>query len=403
MKKGLNMPYYQWRGIMMDATLCKGAAFAPDKQALDELLLKQNISLLSCTLKRQIYLRPVSLYDKLFFFEHLQALLEAGLHMRQALLIISRQTSDARFAQIMYNMSNAVEHGQSLHDALQQYPWIFTQEMIATARIGAQVGNPAIALKALCTYLDASCQFKKRMRSILLLPACTLLLFLSILLVLLLVIVPRYAQLFASMGKQLPFVTNLLLKMSNVVSSPMMLGYMIVVSALVVLFVCVMRKPTCKILYDKYVLRIAYLGPLLQKIALVCFLQSLALLLKGGMPLVSALEIARRSIANTYLAKQVKAIMSKIQAGQMLSEAMQIVPCDFFEQDLMLLVIVGEQGACLDQMIERAARMYEQSVNQMLHRYLVIAQPLLIMILGCLVAALIFAIYMPLLNFADVI
>jgi type IV pilus assembly protein PilC len=130
-------------------------------------------------------------------------------------------------------------------------------------------------------------------------------------------------------------------------------------------------------------------------------LQSLALLLQGGMSLVPALEIARRSITNLYLKEYVRTMISNVQSGAMLTDAMQDTRNTFFKADLILLMTIGQEGSCLDVMVQRAADMYQQHINRMLNAYVLIVQPLLIFILGCLVAALIFAVYTPLFNLAD--
>ncbi len=399
-KRGI-MPYYAWRGVSMDGTMCKGTCFAPTKEYLDQLLLKQNIALLACRARWQIYLLPISLQNKKLFFEHLQVLLAAGLHVRQALNIISQQIADARLAACIYQISDAIEHGQQLYKAMQHYPSIFSQEMIATAEIGMQVGNPATALKALCSHLDTADAFKKRLSSMLLLPLCTFAVFIVMLFVVLVHIVPRYAQLFLSMGKDIPRATRLLLALNTFLMSynVWLLGIIIITCGVIAW--SVQRKPSVKIKIDYWLLHMPYIGSLIQQVSLVYFLQSLALLLQGGMSLVPALEIARRSIKNLYIKEYVRGIISKVQAGTMLSDAMQDTRHAFFKADLILLMTIGQEGSCLDVMVQRAADIYQQHVNRMLNAYVLVVQPLLIFVLGCLVAALIFAVYTPLFNLAD--
>lgn len=395
------MPYYAWRGVGLDGALHKGTCFAPTKECLDQLLLKQNIALLTCRARWHVYITPISCLSKKLFFEHLQVLLASGLHVRQALNIISQQTADARLAECIYSMSSAIEHGQQFYKALQRYPHIFTQEMIAAAEIGMQVGNPATALKALCVHLDMADAFKKRLRSMLLLPLCTFVVFIIVLLIVLIYIVPRYAQLFLSMGKGIPRATQILLSLHAFLMSYNFLLLSIILGAGIIIVWYVLQMPTCKMLIDRWLLRVPYIGEFIQQVSLVYFLQSLALLLQGGMSLVPALEIARRSIANLCLKEYVRIMISSVQSGDALRDAMQDGSHSFFKQDLILLMTIGQEGSCLDVMVQRAADMYQQHVNRMLNMYVLVLQPLLIFILGCLVAALIFAVYTPLFNLAD--
>lgn len=395
------MPYYAWRGVTLDGTYCKGSCFAPHEQQLDQQLFEQNIALLTHRTCRQIHIFPISLDSKKLFFEHLQLLLAAGLHIHQALTIIYQQTSDVRFASCVYHMREAIEHGQQLYKAMQVYPHIFTQEMISTTEIGMQVGNPVAALKALCVHLDMADAFKKRLRSMLLLPMCTFAVFIIILLIVLVYIVPRYAQLFLSMGKQIPAATQFLLSLHAFLISyhAILLSIIVVASATVGWYV--FRVPSIKITVDRWLLSVPYIGVFVQYVSLVYFLQSLALLLQGGMSLVPALEIARRSISNLYLKEYVRTMIDRVHAGSMLSDAMRDAQQSFFKQDLILLMSIGQEGSCLDIMVQRAADMYQQYVNRMLNAYVMMVQPMLIFVLGCLIAALIFAVYTPLFNLAD--
>lgn len=395
------MPYYYWRGVTLDAVVCKGTLFAHTAEALDAILFKQDIALIGFKRVRQVNLMPISRMSKLAFFEHLQALLDAGVHLFQALVIISQQTSDARFADSIYHMSRLIQEGKSLHDALAQYPWIFDQEMIHITHIGMQAGNISIALQALCYYLHQADQFNKRVRNALLLPLCTLGIFVSILLIMLLVIVPRYVDLFVSMGKELPAATHMLLVLHTFVKSYYMIGSCFILIVFIFVIFKYRKSVSAKMRFDSFILKMPFVGPLLQRVYLAQLLQSLAMLLQGGMSLVPAIGIVSRSVNNGYVKDQIEQLLDKVQSGQSLSEAMQSSRSGLFSQDLILLTLVGEQTACLNVMMQRAAKMYQKDVEQKISRYTTVLQPALMILLGLLVAGLIFALYLPLFNLAD--
>ena len=394
------MPYYRWRGVTLDARNCKGMLFAHSPESLDAMLYKQEIALISCRPAIQLYVMPISFLSKLFFFEHLQALLDAGVHVWQALTIISEQISDGRLADIVYRISHLVQEGKPLHEAMAHYR-VFSPEMVHTTEIGMQAGNISIALKALCQYLQETDQFQKKLRSALLLPLITLGLFVTIILVILFAIIPQYADLFASMGKELPQATRLLLQANAFIASYYIIGYLVIAVALGIILWRLKRSSSIKMILDRWILNIPYLGSLLQKIALVHFLRSLALLLEGGMPLVPALKIAKEAVTNLYVKDHLKQIIEAVEAGQSLSAVMQSSRSGLFAQDLVLLITVAEETAGLPDMIDRAATMYQKRVQQMLSRYTTILQPTLMILLGLMVAGLIFAVYMPLFNLAD--
>lgn len=395
------MPYYAWQGVTLDGTVRKGTLFAHNEQVLDAMLFKQDIALIRYKQIRQIHLRPISYMSKLLFFEHLQALLDAGIHLFQALTIISQQTSDVRFADTIYQMSHAIEEGRPLHETLAEYPSIFDQEMVHITHIGMQAGNISVALQALCYYLYQVNQFNKRVRRALLLPLFTGAMFLFILLMILLFIVPRYVDLFTSMHKELPAATQMLIRLHRFVRSYYLVGSLSLVVPLSIVLIRWRYSLSTKKWFDRVILEVPWVGPLLKKVYVVQFLQSLALLLQGGIALVPALEIAYQSMRNLAVKEQIGAMVKKVQNGQSLGDAMQSSQSSFFTQDLVLLIIVGEQSASVTAMMQRAAKIYQKQIEQKIAQYTTILQPLLMIILGLLVAILIFAVYMPLFNLAE--
>lgn len=114
-----------------------------------------------------------------------------------------------------------------------------------------------------------------------------------------------------------------------------------------------------------------------------------------------ALKISAQAVTNLYIKDRINKLIDAVQEGQSLSAAMQ-VSGDIFPQDLVLLITVGEETAQLETMVDRAAHMYQQQVQQALSHYTTVLQPLLMLLLGALVAGLIYAVYMPLFNLADI-
>jgi type II secretory pathway component PulF len=393
------MPYYHWQGVRLDASYCKGTFFARDPDALSRRLFAQEVALLSYSVKKNIYLLPISSEQKYLFFQHLHALLAAGIHIWQALIIISEQTADPRFAEITLRLADMVQEGHALHEGFARHH-IFTSEMIHVTQIGAEADSLPVALHMLCDHLESVEQFKKKMRSVLLLPLCTFGIFIIIMLVVLLVVIPKYAQLFTSMSKELPGMTRMLMRISDFISSYYMLGTLFILVTVITVVLRVIKTPAVKQHIDEHIVKLRFIGPLVKHIELVHCLRSLALLLQGGMPLVPALSIAQEAVSNSLIKQVLGDVIEQVRSGFDLSHAMQNKP-ELFSQDIIMLVTVGQETGYLQDMISRAAMLYDQRVQKTLQRFTFIVQPVLMLILGLLVAALICAVYMPLFNLAD--
>lgn len=396
------MPYYCWKGVKLDASWCKGMLFARDQETLQRRLLKQEIALISYKQKRDIFLLPINAEQKLMFFQHFYALSTAGVHIWQALHIISEQVGDSRLANIISDIAVKVEQGKALQNVFAQHASVFSKQMVHVVDVGVQSDNLPAALEMLCYYLSATQEFRKKLRSALLLPMVTLAMFLVMLLIILFLIVPQYARLFLSMSQELPDITRLLIKMSSFVASYYMVGTVFIFGTILMVLYRLAKSSPYKKYVDKWILNIPHIGLFIQQVAVVRFLRSLGMLLKGGMALVPALKVAQEAVTNEHFREQVQNTVQKVAEGQELSEAMQ-QQGSFFGQEVILLITVGQETGSLNTMIERACHMYEQRVERILQKITVIVQPVLMILLGIMVAGLIFAVYVPLFNLADVL
>ena len=393
------MPYYRWRGVKLNASYCKGIFFARDPDALRERLSLLDVALISYSERKPIHILPVSAEQRYLFFQQLHALLHAGVHVWSALQILAEQMSDTRVADISLQLADHVHQGKSLHESMETCS-LFSSEMIHVVRVGAQSDNLPVALHMLCEHLHATAAFKKQVRSVLLLPMCTLAIFFVVLAIVLTVIVPKYADLFASTSNELPAATRILLRMNAFVSSYYFLGTLFIAITMITVMYRAMKRPAIKIICDKHMLRVPFLGSLIKNISQVCYLRSLALLLQGGMPLVAALSASKQAIANDHVQAALNDCIESVQAGRDMSYAMQL-HTELFSRDLISLITVGEETGNLPEMISRAAGLSAERVRCLLQRFTYSVQPVVMIVLGLLVAALICAVYIPLFNLAD--
>ena len=396
------MPYFAWKGVSLDARLHKGKLFCISKEALDERLLAQGIALISCGVVRQWYLLPVPARHTMLFLQQLQTLLTAGLHVHAALSLLCQQALDIRLADCIACIADDVRAGHALHDAMAAYPKLFDDEMRHVLAIGEHAGNVPVALAAYSAHMEQKQLFAKRMRSALMVPAVTFVFFIVLFLLVLFVIVPRYAQLFATMGKEVPDATRMLLLMHKGMTSLYAFGWLLLVALFIAIGLFALQQERVGLYLDSWLLRLPGIGSFMQTVVQVQFYRSLSLLVAGGMPLVPALRIAVQAVRNRMARATLQEMAAKVDAGQSLAAALQSTPL-MARAESLALVVVGQESGTLGAMLERIAHMYQQRVEHTLHRYTLIVQPLCMLLLGIAVAALIFAVYMPLFNLADLI
>jgi type IV pilus assembly protein PilC len=395
------MPYYSWSGIHVEGSLVRGSSFAISRQTLENNLFSKNIALVACKKKRKFYILPISDDQKVDLFEQLGLLLAAGIHLVQALELVCQQLSDIRMASIVERLADVVRQGHQLHVAMGHYPGVFNAEMVHMVHIGAQAGNLPLALAALSAHVQAQQQFKKRLRAALLVPAVTALCFFAIFIVTIFALVPRYAELFTSMGKPLPWLTQVLFSTYQLLSSSYALALVTLLVLMLIVSVYIWRMPTFKDRFDRFMLRLPVIGNLVHEVALLQLFRSLALLQEGGMSVVQALEIALYAVDNSAVRADLAVALADIRAGHALSSALQGALSD--RQEAIILITIGEESGTLPCMVKKIATLYDERVLKTLRAYTLLVQPICMILLGVLVALLIVAIYMPLFDLADLV
>jgi type II secretory pathway component PulF len=390
------MPYMQWKGITLDARVCKGMQFVSDEKELDALLFARKISLLSCKSKR-IWWRPsVSLRCRLDYFMQLNMLLKAGLLLPDGLRLIAQQSSNAALAPTAYGVAQQVSHGISFGKALEHYPAHFNGLMMQMAWVGQESGNITAALQVLCVYLESTCDFRSRLRSVLLLPIMTFIFFVLIMAVLLIAVVPQFVQLFASINRELPHATKMLLAMSDFLRSWYMSIPILCLSMLYSTLAFYKRTKKGRASLDVIVMHIPYVNAIVRTRIMASFFQSVALLLEGGLPILTAFSIARESIDNSSIKNEFGFIQQEIAAGTSCADALAFN--NTVSQDILSLIKIGQESGMLAQMFARAAQVYQQQLLKHLGRINMFFQPALLIILGLMITGLILALYTPIMS-----
>ena len=397
------MPFFQWRGVDLTATIRRGVSFARSRQELDQQLLAQSIALLSSKPVRYRWRGgPIGLRHLAHCFRQFAVLTGTGVLAPEALAVIGSQACHPRLQDVIQTIAEEVSSGIPVSLAMARYPRLMSPIMVQLVAVGEESGSLPRALEAVSAHLERSDEFYSRLRSVLLLPAVTLLFFFGIAAVIFTVVIPYFADLFASMNHELPLITQLLIAASRFVRSWYMgcvgVGF---ASALGVLLL-MSRRAKSRRLVDALLLRLPLVGGLLVDRFMAYLLHATALLLDGGVPLAQALGIVGQSVGNTVLRADVQQLEESVQFGNALSSAMQDVSARFGE-DLVAMTCVGEESGTLALILHKSAAAYHDRLVQRLTRLMALLQPALMVVLGLLIATLVFAVYGPIVTMARIV
>jgi type IV pilus assembly protein PilC len=337
--------------------------------------------------------RRVPMSDFLIFNQELATLLKAGLPLVQSLDILRKRVPNPTFRAALNDIHEKVRSGSALSDAFDGQA-LFSPVYTASLMAGEKSGSLEQVLRRYVQHMKVIQSARSQVISALIYPV--ILLILSIVVVGLIVfeVVPEFADFYAQFqGAQLPLPTQIIVAVStNIVASAGL-----ILSVLVGLTVGIawwVRRPAQRRRIHAMILRVPYFGPLARRFATAQTSRTLATLLFGGIPLVNALEIAARSTGNRAIAVHLGIVAQEVREGSSLSGA--LAKRDLFPHVAVEMVEVGESTGALADMLTSVADFYDEENQTSLTRFSNLIQPVMLVVMGIVIAGLLLSLYMPL-------
>jgi general secretion pathway protein F len=329
------------------------------------------------------------------FTRQLATLIKAGIPLAEALGALAEQGDNKKLQRILAEIRQKVNEGSTLADTLSAHPTIFPDLYTNMVRSGEAAGNLDAVLARLADFLDAQHTLRQKVSSALTYPIIMVVLGTIIMGVLMVVVVPKITSIFQDMGKTLPWNTQLLIFMSDVVGSYWWalillagLGYW--------LFRRWSRKPKGKAVVDRIRLKLPLIGPLVRFVGVARFSRTLATMLAAGVPVLAALEITKKVLNNTVLEKVVEEARDAIREGE--SIATPLKRSGQFPSLMVHMVAVGERSGQLEAMLENVATAYERDVDGKVARLTTVLSPLLIVGMALCVVFIVFSVLQPIMD-----
>jgi type IV pilus assembly protein PilC len=389
------MPYYKWRGVDLTARIQKGTHFAPSESELDASLLQRDIALLNCTVIVPRIIKPISLLHISTFFGQLSTLLKAGIPLPQALRLIGERIAHRNLGLMVQEMGSAVAQGIPFDQILNTTSHLFSSVMIATIATGLETGNLPQALDLLNEYMVRRITIEKRTKAALLMPFITFAFFLLIAAIMMIVLVPRFAQLLQSMHKELPSATQRLLMISNFLASWygwIIIGGGIFASAVLYrmsIYYLGKRKQ------DELLLTIPGIRNFIVFSEAGAYFQTLGMLVSGGMQVVPAMQLAQKACSNEIIRDNFSAAAHDVAGGYQVSHALSARAQLISSPEIISMIAIGEETSTLGPVFVSISQEYYDRLYKKLELISSLVQPILMVCLGLLITALILAIYTP--------
>ncbi len=339
-----------------------------------------------------VRLQRVGADDLVFFTRQFQTIIRSGIPLVTGLRALHEQTSNEKLKAAIKVISQDIDKGQSLSDALAKHKGIFSELYVAMVKAGELSGNLEEVLERLTGVLEFQMRTKEMLKSAMRYPMFVVITLAIAFVVLINVVVPKFVPIFRAAKVALPLPTRLLLVINDLFQD--YAGITIVIAlAMTVAFILYRRTFTGAYTIDRLKLGIPFIGEIILKICMSRFAFTLENLVRTGVPIIKTLDIVSRAIGNEYIARKVEAIAVNIEKGKGISRPLK--EARIFPPLVIHLVATGEETGSLEDMLREVSIHYDREVAYSASRLSTWIEPVLTAGLAGMVLFLALAIFMP--------
>jgi type IV pilus assembly protein PilC len=342
----------------------------------------------------------VSRQEFLVFNQELATLLKAGMPLVQSLDILRQRVSNQTFKTVLDTVYDKVKSGTSLSDAFAEHGTMFPPVYAASLMAGERSGNLDAVIRRYVAYEKVIGTVRKRTISALIYPAILVTMMIVLIGIIVLKVVPAFSDFYGNFDRPLPLSTRVIVAISNAVVGNIWLMLATVVGVVAGLTMWI-RHPAQRASFHRFLLTLPWLGETIRKFATAQVARTLATLLGGGIPLVNAVEIGGRSMSNRYLAKELDDVRRQVQEGQSFAGALR--QRSAFPDVAVKMVEVGESTGALQEMLNSLADFYDEEIETEVSRFITLVEPVLLVVMGVIIAVVVLALYMPLFELSSVV
>lgn len=404
------MPSYTYRGRGRRGDLLTGALEGASREAVATQLLNSGITPVDIreaiaepdllgTLRRELGRQQPGLEDLILFSRQMYTLMKAGVPINQALTGLVRSARNEIMAETLGEVRGFIESGRELSAALARHPRIFPSLFINTVRIGENTGRLDEAFLRLAEYLDRDRDTRARIKSALRYPSFVIVAIVIAIVVLNVVVIPQFAQIFARAQVELPLPTRILIGTSAFFVA---WWQVLAVSSVAAAFAVRrwLRTERGRYLWDRWKLRIPIVGSIIYRATLARFTRGFAMSLAAGVPLTQALGVMSQAVDNEFLGERIRNIRTGVERGDTLTRS--ATAAGLFSPLVLQMLAVGEETGAIDDLLAECAGFYEREVDYDVKNLSQSIEPILIVVLAGFVLVFALGIFLPMWDLASV-
>ncbi|MGE9291501.1 MAG: type II secretion system F family protein [Puniceicoccales bacterium] len=344
--------------------------------------------------------KKIPLGDIAMFTEQLSSMLEAGLPLVTAMEALYEQTENVYFKVVIREVRSDVSGGTAFSEACRKFPNAFPNLFLSMSEAGEASGNLAEILSKTATYFDDTVRLQKKVKSAMTYPVAVILIAIALVNVLLIFVIPVFAGMFESFGKELPLLTRLL-----IATSDFMKTWILAILAITVIAFIALRKfiktPNGRRIRDIIVSKVPIMGALSRKIALSRFCRTYSILMRSGVPILQSLDITSSASDNTFIESSIVRIQRAVSEGAQISDILATDP--YFPSMVKHMAKAGEDTGNVDGMLIKVSDFYDVEIENTVGSLTDLMEPLIIVFLGGIIGTIVMAMFLPIFNMAGVV
>ena len=327
------------------------------------------------------------------FTRQLATLVDAGLPLLRGLRVLEKQERNGTLRRILGELALAIEGGSTFSEALAQHPKVFNRLFVNMVKAGELGGVLEVVLKRLAEFSEKAQKIKGKVKAALFYPIAVLVVAVGILTLLMVMVVPKFKEVFAGMGVKLPPFTVFVLACSDAIRFHILptLGLIAVV---VVLFLLAVKTKIGRLIWDKFKLSVPPFGSVISKVAISRFTRTLGTLVSSGVPILQALTIVKETAGNVVISNAISNVHESVKEGETITSPLEA--SGVFPPMVVSMVDVGEQTGALPEMLLRIADNYDEEVDNAVASMTSLLEPIMIVFLAVIVGSIVIAMFLPL-------
>ena len=390
------MPRYTYKAVNPDGQMVQGRINALNVVDLEMRLRRMELDLVDGQPLRKRLLsgsKRVLRRELIHFCFHLEQLLRAGVPIVESLADLRDSLKYPRFREVVANLSEAIEGGQTLSQAMEQQRQVFNPIFISLIRSGESSGKLPEVLRGLHESLKWEDELAAQSKKLVMYPAFVGSVVLAATFFLMIFMVPQMKQFVKNMGQELPTQTRLLFFVSDQLAAHWYLLALLPILLVAGLQLLLRTNPLARLGFDRLKLQIPLVGGVLRKIILSRFASTFALLYASGIPILDAIRTTQEVVGNRYVRHGLERIEQRIVEGQNVTTAFQSV--DFFPPLVIRMLRVGESTGALDDALRNVSYFYNRDVKESVEKFQQLIEPTLTVLLGLLLGWIMLSVLSP--------